>query len=291
MELLVPMLANPAPKKFQPILDSDDWAAEQKLDGVRLLVHVDNGNVIPVNRKGEVTTIPKSIKDLFAQIDSGQWAFDGEFVDHEFWVFDLPFVQTNVATVVSPDSPFNLRRAILEAFFDQWGGGQGIELVPSFTDLQDKKDLLTRITAHGGEGIMLKHVRAPYVSGKRTDKMLKLKLWKSVEVIITDKRREGKDNAAMTLICPDRGPLEVGTVSTIGKGPIDIGDVVEVKYLYAVDPARPKLYQPSIMRVRTDKGMEECTVDQLLYTNKSVVADPLASWTEKINIVDEEFVA
>lgn len=269
MDLLVPMLAEPIPeKRIDDLLDSDLWRAEQKLDGVRLLVHVDNGKVTSVNRSGAPTASPnRAVTETFANLTSGAWAFDGELVGGVMWVFDMPIA----GTAIGPDAPFEQRRAVLEAFMSRWDPGESVRLVESFRDSAEKRDLLARIRNHGGEGIMLKHIDAPYAPGKRTDKMRKVKLWKSCEVIITETRREGKDNAVMSMICPDRGLIEVGTVSRIGKGMVHEGDVVEVKYLYAVDPGRPRLYQPTILRRRTDKPMEECTIDQLSYTNKSVV--------------------
>lgn len=278
MDLLIPTLADPLPEsKLERLLSDDDWRAEVKVDGERLLVHVDEGKVIPVNRRGAVTNLPsKEISNAFATLTTGTWAFDGEVVNYKFHVWDMPIA----GTAITPDQPYEQRRAVLEAFMSRWDMGGSILLLPSYREEDEKRGLLHRVRDHGGEGIMLKYIHAPYYSGKRTDKIRKLKFWKSVDVIIKDIRIDGKDNALMQMICPGdcdhprcSGLVEVGTISTIGKGSVQPGDVFEVKFLYAVDRARPRLYQPTILRKRTDKGFEECTINQLdtCYTNKEVI--------------------
>lgn len=272
MELIVPMLAEPLPvSRIEKLLSDDNWRAEWKVDGDRLMVHVDNHSAFAVNRKGEITTFPsKAIADAFAALP-GQWVFDGESVSREFYIWDMPVANQ----LISPSSPFEDRRVALEAFFEGVDLDPTIHLITSYRDEADKRALYDRVMKHGGEGIMLKDVNAPYFSGKvgypkRTDRVRKVKFWKSVDVIITELHREGKDNAVMELLCPGdcvhtkcNGRVEVGTISRIGKGSVQVGDVVEVKFLYCVNPNKPKLVQPTILRKRTDKGLEECTVDQL----------------------------
>lgn len=267
MELLVPMLAEPLPEaRADTLLSDDNWRAEWKVDGDRFMLHVDDGHLIPVNRKGETITIPsKAIVDSFKDLP-GQWAFDGEMVSREFYVWDMP----RANDLITPQSPFEDRRTALEGFFDLVDLDPSIHLITSYRDEDQKRALHDRVKKHGGEGIMLKDVNARYFSGKRSDRIRKVKYWKSAEVIITELHREGKDNAVMEMLCLGdcvhprcHGRVEVGTISRIGKGAIQVGDVVEVKFLYVVDRAKPKLVQPTILRKRTDKGPEECTIDQL----------------------------
>jgi hypothetical protein len=119
--------------------------------------------------------------------------------------------------------------------------------------------------------MMLKQASHKYTAGKRCDGSVKLKFWRSLEAVVTARHIDGKENAELALIDPDHGEVNVGSISCLGHEQVAVGDVVECKYLYAVDPRKPKLYQPNILRVRTDKPADECTVDQLVYTNKRVV--------------------
>jgi hypothetical protein len=52
-----------------------------------------------------------------------------------------------------------------------------------------------------------------------------------------------------------------------------VGAVVEVAFLYVTNAAHPVLFQPRIVRVRTDeKAAAECSIDQLAaaLTDKTV---------------------
>lgn len=273
MELFVPMLADPATEKTaDKLLLDDNWWAERKFDGDRLLVHVDGGKVNPVNRNGKPTTIPKSVQNAFARITSGQWAFDGEIIKTKFFIFDL--ITAGNGTVV-PSMPLEERRAVLEAFWPQWSPPESVVLSACARTADEKAVLVQYLKDDCAEGYMLKNIRSTYRSGKRPkDYWRKVKFWKTVDVVVSEVGREGKDNAVMVLLDPDRGIVEVGTTSTIGKGDIKPGDVLEVKFLYVVDRARPRLVQPTILKKRTDKDMAECTLDQLetCYTNKLVEA-------------------
>lgn len=77
----------------------------------------------------------------------------------------------------------------------------------------------------------------------------------------------GKQSAALAVYDHDGEQVRIGNVTTIGKGGpggIQVGQVVEVAFLYVVNPEHPVLYQPRILRVRTDKGAAECSTDQLV---------------------------
>ncbi len=79
----------------------------------------------------------------------------------------------------------------------------------------------------------------------------------------------GKQNAALAVYDDEGNAVAIGKVSTIGKGSVKVGDVVEVRFLYTVGD---RLFQPRIVRVRTDKTGPECSARQLegTRTNKVV---------------------
>lgn len=259
-----------SPARAELKLKADAWVAQQKLDGVRLMIHCDEGNIIPVNRKGEITDLPPALKEPFYMFMTGEFVFDGEWVDGKFWLFDMPVA----GAAVAPYNPYEHRLAVLQQFYDRWQPGDDVKVVPTAYTQEDKLALERLLRRRNAEGMILKALSGKYRSGQRSSECLKLKFWESCEVIITEVGREGKENAVMTMIDPDNGPVEVGTVSAIGKGNIIVGDVVEVKYLYAVDPNKPSLYQPSILRVRNDKDMADCVIGQVKFTDKTVVENP-----------------
>jgi len=234
------------------------------------MIHCDEGKIIPVNRNGQVTDLPAPLVEPFSMFTSGEFVFDGEYVDGKLWLFDMPVA----AHAVAPYNQYEHRLSLLEEFHARWDPGDNVKLVPTAHTENDKLAYFALLHERHAEGMILKHLEGKYLAGKRSSGCLKLKFWESCEVIVIEVGREGKENAVMVMIDPDKGPVEVGTVSAIGKGDITVGMVLEVKYLYAVEPKNggsPSLYQPSILRVRTDKDMSECTVDQIKYTDKTVV--------------------
>jgi ATP-dependent DNA ligase len=127
MDLLCPMLSSqPAESVAIKKMTADGWMAQQKLDGVRLLIHTDEGSVIPVNRSGAVIDLPSTLVEPFSAFSTGQFAFDGEFVGGVFWLFDLPVA----GSAVAPSMPYEHRLAVLEQFYQRWGPGESVMLVP-----------------------------------------------------------------------------------------------------------------------------------------------------------------
>lgn len=120
-------------------------------------------------------------------------------------------------------------------------------------------------------GIIFRDVHAPYRSG-RTDVLKKHKFIKEIDAYVVEVGKGGKENAVLAVRDSNGKEVIVGQVSTIGKGKIEVGQTLEVAFLYITNLAKPVLFQPTILRVRTDKSGEECSIDQLKdsVTDKSV---------------------
>lgn len=270
---MIPMLCEPIDEaEAERLLVSTTWFAERKYDGERLMIEVTDGAIVGYNRSGKVTTVPKQVNEAFTRMTRGHWVFDGELVKNTYCVFDLVVAEENI----TPYTPYERRRDVLEAFWPLWDPGQAVILADCVRTVDEKRGFVEKLKADSCEGYVLKRADSAYRSGHRKAGWKKVKFWKDVDVVISEVGREGKENAVMVLLDPDRGIVEVGTVSTLGKGEIKPGDVVAVKYLYVVSRDRPHLVQPSIIRGRrADKDMSECTLDQLegSYTNKEIVLD------------------
>ena len=250
----------------------DEWWFEQKLDGHRLLVTIDDGTVTFRNRQGEAkTTLPaeKQLSEVFAAFSTGQWCFDGEYINGTLWLFDLPYAGSQVDV----HDRFDYRRTVLEAFYQQWAPPSDVvALLPTFRTENDKAAMAADMRASGREGVIAKKIDGIYQPGKRSASTLKAKFYNTIDVVVGETAIDGKENAELCLWHNDPGWLKVGKCSTIGKPAVEAGDVIEVKYLYAVDPDAPRLYQPTILQRRDDKTPPECTPDQLIFTNKEVLA-------------------
>ena len=242
------------------------------------MVQIDaDGKVDVLNRQGEQsqTELPAAIRTDLARLPRAEWVLDCELISgRALWVFDLP-VGAGRAT---PTMHFGARYEILTALLHTWQPKSGINLLPLAVETTSKLQLAHGVLSANGEGIIAKRLDGQYMSGKRSHAMKKLKFYRDIDCVVTDMGREGKSNLGLGLLSSRGDMIDVGEVTSLaGDGPrVKVGDVVCVKYLYAVDPARPRLYQPTLPRLRDDKPADQCTLDQLegSYRNLEV----LTSW-------------
>lgn len=262
-----PMLAKSADTaRIANCLTDPQWFLQQKLDGDRLLIHAHDGAVSALNRNGEFrrNSVPRYVLDQFRGL-SGEWFFDGELLDGTFWVFDLP----RAGHVVEPSHSCEFRLDMLNVVMERAAmDPRWVRLLPTARVHADKLRLVNKVVAQGSEGVILKHRSGVYRPGCRSDQMLKYKTWNSVDVVVCALHVDGHNNCEYAALDGERW-VPVGSCSLEGKPVVQVGDVVEVKYLYASEDR--KLYQPSLLRVRNDKPAEQCTIDQLVFTDREVV--------------------
>ena len=252
------------PNELYEMLRSDKYVAEPKLDGVRCLVRESDGVIALLNRKGEPLKSGKaSVREKIANdlrlsgITGGGWLLDGELVGNTLWLFDL----VEAGKVVRASDPWEIRNAALQTLFDVADFPANIRLVETAFGSEAKLALLKKAEDEDSEGIMLKRIDAPYVSGRSDRGGVKYKRTKHADLIVMGTGFDGKENALLGAFDSTGAIKGVGRASTIGKGPVGTGDVVEVRYLYV--GANGRLVQPRIIRVRTDKDPIDCTTDQL----------------------------
>lgn len=263
----------------------DNWVLEQKLDGHRiLLVAGPDGTPTAITRNGDIYSkrLPKAVQNFrFPTEDGVNWVLDGELVGDTYWVFDMPgyphldFSQGGMLTEVqalteATPYPLWLRRQLLEAFMANVDNP--FKLVPQARTPAEKVALSEAALKNNYEGLVLKKRDAVYNSGGRTPDWIKVKFVTTIDCIVMNVRDDNKDSVRLGLLDGMGSLVEVGRASLIGKekkATIQVGDVIELKYLYA--GANGRLYQPTILRKRDDKPMDQCTTDQLKYVNKDVL--------------------
>lgn len=254
-------------------LDDNEWVAEQKLDGVRVMAHVTNDRIRFQGVGGSVITFAAAAQHFghltreLACVPEGT-VLDGELILETgvLWLFDLPYMPNQV----KPENGLDDRRFVLEHLV-RLIDGEHVKLVPQASTRAMKQLLWERTIAEGAEGVVMKRLAAPYAIGRRTRDVLKFKHTKTIDVVVTA-RNVGGTNAQLSLV-RDGELVVIGACSMIGKPDLQVGDCAEVEFLYIADPAAPSLYQPRLVRARPDKSMAECEWRQVegCFTSRAVV--------------------
>jgi bifunctional non-homologous end joining protein LigD len=187
---LAPMHAELAQSAF----DHADWMWEPKLDGYRALAFVTESGVTLKSRRGlELGSFPRLEMDLAQQAVSSM-VLDGELVAFDgqgkpsfnamqnvqastpvvFYCFDLlHFAGLNLRKARYEDR----RRWLLQCLLPS-------SLVQLVHASRDGKALLKAALESGLEGVIGKHKRGTYESGKRTSSWLKVKSTQSADFVV-----------------------------------------------------------------------------------------------------------
>lgn len=270
--MISPMLASEVPLTAVGRYVVDDGCVmEQKIDGHRvMLIRPGTDRMIAVGRNGPYThRLPTAVQKwrLPAGIPENHlltsMVLDGELLHGEFWAFDLLDANGTMNEWMLED-----RRRVLETLAPLTGP---FHIVPQARTEQEKTELLMRAASENLEGVMLKRADSIYRCGRRTDAWLKAKFVATADLVVTGIRVDGKASVDVGFVEGDT-VRTIGRCSLIGKPPVRVGDVVEVRYLYVLDRDSPRLFQPVLLRVRTDKAAAECTGADLKYANKRVLS-------------------
>lgn len=267
-----PMLASTQPDTtVEAAMHDTDWVAQFKYDGDRVVIEIINGEIRVLNRQGaeKVKNVGRAHLRPFTALHAGRWVFDGEVVGRTLVLFDLAAATDGVTAWVNERSPFAVRYWRLRDLCGILGildvatasDGASVVLAPTAGTTAEKKDFLTTAATEQREGIILRHVKGGYESGRRSTPLIKHKLVKDADVVVKA-LHETKQSVTLA-VHDDNGTLvELGAASTIGKGGVGVGDVWVVTFLYVTDPDHPRLFQPRLVRKRDDKSARACTLDQ-----------------------------
>jgi len=270
----IPMLARLATStEVDRLMEDGMWVVQPKLDGERVLIEVVDGTVSVLNRAGQpkAKNVSEAMLAPFRALTEGRWVFDGEIIGRTVHLFDI----AAAGRYVTERSGFTTRHAnlviIVDALVDV--RNTAVRVLTYSEDSDAKRNRLDHAEIDGKEGVIFRHITSPYEPGNRSEGLLKWKFLKEVDAEVVQVGKGGKANAVLAVYDHEGNRVTIGQVSTIGRSGVVVGAVVEVAFLYVTNAAHPVLFQPRIVRVRTEeKSAAECSIDQLAaaLTDKTV---------------------
>ena len=245
---LFPQLLNPVTEEEaeQYIID-DLYMAQEKLDGKRIMATSNLEGVVTSNRKGITCGVPKEIEEGISK-----WrgtTLDGEMIGSTYWVFDLLRLGGVDWTRQAAMSRYHMLKTMMEKIKPQ-----NMSLVRcAFTEAEKRQ--LIKDLAHK-EGVVFKHVMSPYTPGRPNSggTQYKCKFWADVtaQVMVVNAQRSVQVGVMKNGVLVNVGNVTVPPNYTMP----DVGDIVEIKYLYFVS----KLYQPQYKGIRDDHDVDDYAV-------------------------------
>jgi ATP-dependent DNA ligase len=213
MGFVSPMLASPMPPNFT--IQPSEFAAEEKMDGHRLLVEVSQGKsslfvekgIHAWSRYGLPRTLPTHIMESLECLPNG--LYDGELIvpgkraygvtelvnspDLVYIVFDAIRIEEDDYTIL----PYDVRRKCLQIYMSQFDMEGAVRLAESWNvdSMIEVCKLRDQIWERDGEGLILKRRNAPYMIGKRSKNLIKVKSLRSaVLTVVTWVESRGEKN-------------------------------------------------------------------------------------------------
>jgi bifunctional non-homologous end joining protein LigD len=256
---ILPQLLNPIEEgQVEKLIADPSYWMQQKHDGRHLMLRKQDDLITGINKLGLAVGVADSLhKD--AMNCSLDMLLDGEGIDDSLWAFDVLLVGDDEIGGCRYGERY-LRLMNLLASFQH----RHIHLVETYFTEQQKRDAFNRLKAASAEGVVFKHMDAPYIAGRPASggTQLKYKFCETASFIV------GKVNAKRSVL------LQLFDGKTlVGAGNVTIppnheipqpGQFVECRYLYAHKQSG-SIYQPVYLGLRDDIEASECTTAQLKY--------------------------
>lgn len=244
------------------LLADSQYCAQEKYDGERRLIARVNGVIRGINRKGLYIALSTAISNDVANLAAGDFVLDGEQVGDLFLAFDI---------LVSPTQgdvrslPYSERLTLLSDLLLRRANDEVVKLAPVAFAPATKLALFSSVRARNGEGVVFKDCHAAYSSGRPSSggAQLKYKFTESCSVQV-NKVNGDRRSVSVSAYGAAGQVVPLGNVTIPPNHTVpSVGDVVEVRYLYAFPGG--SLFQPIYLGSRNDIDASECLVSQLKY--------------------------
>ena len=247
------LLNNIEEEGLAKFLQDEDWWAQEKKDGKRLLIHKTK-ELTAINRKGLSVGAPDSILQAADAVDRS-FLIDGEAIGDILFVFDLLALDGEDIR----EKPYAERQQLLQSL----GFKDAIQLVNSAKTTTEKEQLYTHLKSTGAEGIVFKNSSAAYTAGRPNSggTQRKFKFYDTASVIVAAVNNK---RSVKMMVYEGTQEVEIGNVTiSVNKEIPPEGSIIEVRYLYAYKGG--SLYQPTFLEIRTDIDKGDCVIGQLKY--------------------------
>lgn len=261
---LRPMLLTPDEEEnLDQYVNDPEWVAQEKMNGIRLILKASDGKVIGINRKGLERPIPVEVHDALA---SGEVELDGELIGPKFFAFDVLGYGTSDFRKDTLESRLKMLSKVVERI-----NSPAVRLVATIVGTAAKKNLVKQLKNDRKEGVVFKEIGGEYEPGRRENLKkalaVKVKFYRECDAKIAG---WNKDKASVAIEAADG--TSIGNVTIPGKysDQIAAGKVLRVRYLFATDGNQ--LYQPKVdptddgQITRTDGSVVK--VDELIHEGK-----------------------
>ena len=256
-------LLNPIDEtQAEHLLTNPDYWMQQKMDGRRLLIRKDGNTITGINRLGFITSVPELIVKSATNY-KGNFILDGEAVGETLHAFDLLTICGEDMRSLRFAVRYLRLRDLLKAF-----SHPHIRIVESLCT-PEKGGWFSQFKGEGKEGVVFKHIDAPYIPGKPNSggTQFKYKFYETASFIVA----KVNDKRSVSLILFEDGKVRpAGNVTIPPNHDVpSTGTVVECRYLYAFKESG-SIYQPVYLGQREDILSSECTTAQLKYKAEAI---------------------
>lgn len=256
-------LLNPVEEtQVEALLADPAYWLQEKHDGRRLLIRKAGEGITGINRLGLAVALPEPLRADVARCPVDV-ILDGEAVGDTLHVFDALRIGDDIAGLRYGER--YLRLLNLLASFQH----PRLQLVETTFIAAHKTEAFRRLKASGAEGVVFKHLEAPYVAGRPASggPQLKHKFVATASFIVGNVNT--RRSVSLLLFIGDR-ITAAGNVTIPPNHEVPhTGQVVECRYLYAFRESGC-IYQPVYLGPRDDIRAEECVTAQLKYKAEPV---------------------
>lgn len=262
---LLPQLLNPIEDDLvEAYIVDDQWCAQEKYDGKRIIIKRNGNEVTGINRKGLTVGLPDTIVAEILSLPTESFTLDGECIGDDFYAFDILTLRQmdHRERKISYDG----RLSDLDKVISH--SSQYVHPVPTAYTPKAKRAMLFKLRERGAEGVVFKRLDSLSIPGRPNSmgNQLKNKFYATASCVV-EKPSESKHSVSLKLL-DGRKWVPVGSVTI----PQSIalprpGIIVEIRYLYAYKGG--SLFQPTYLGVRDDIKREECKISQLKFKEGS----------------------